>query len=150
MAVLRERPYAQFNFLVEFGDGDSGSVEAGFTEVSGLDAHLDVIEYRVGNSKTSEPVKLTGLSRVADVTLKRGLIGSLKLWQWFTEVRAGDPNSVRNVTIHLLDEERTGPAVTWKLRNARPVRHVSGPLVATGSDIAIEELVLSYERLDVE
>lgn len=69
MAVTRDHPYTQFNFLVDFGDG-GGGVEAGFAEVSGLDAHLDVIEYRNGNSKVNEPIKLAGLSRVGDVTLE--------------------------------------------------------------------------------
>lgn len=149
MAVIRDRPYSQFNFLVDFGEGSEG-VDAGFSEVSGLDAHVDVIEYRTGNSRFSEPIKITGLSRVTDVTLKRGLIGSLTLWQWFADVRAGDPNAPRTVTIQLLNEERTEPVLSWRLLQARPVKHVSGPLVANGSELAIEELVLSYERLDLE
>lgn len=150
MAVQRDHPYAQFNFLVDIGDGDTGSVQAGFAEVSGLDARLDVIEYRAGNSKSREPMKLTGLSRVSDVTLRRGLIGSLGLWQWFAAARAGDSDAVRNVTIHLLDEHGNDPVITWKLTRARPVRHVSGPLEGAGTDLAMEELVLSYDRLDIE
>lgn len=150
MAVPRDHPYAQFNFLVDIGDGDAASVQAGFSEVSGLDAHIDVIEYRNGNSRFDEPMKLTGLSRVGDVTLRRGLIGALNLWQWFTQVRSGDPNAVRDVTIRLQDEQRADDVVVWKLSRARPIRHVSGPLAGAGTDLAIEELVLSYERLDVE
>ena len=149
MAVFRDHPYPQFNFLVDLGNGSDG-VDAGFAEVSGLDAHVDVIEYRAGNSKVNEPLKITGLARVGDVTLKRGVIGSLTLWQWFAEVRNGDPNAVRDVTIHLLNEERDGPVMSWRLHRARPIRHVSGPLDAAGTDVAIEELVLSCERLDVE
>lgn len=149
MAVMRDHPYTQFNFLVDFGDGGD-TVDSGFAEVSGLDAHLDVIEYRNGNSKVNEPIKLTGLSRVADVTLRRGLIGSLTLWEWYTQVREGDPNAPRTVTIQLQNEDRSETAMAWRLLRARPVRHVSGPLVAVGTDVAIEELVVSYERLDLE
>lgn len=149
MAVLRDHPYTQFNFLVDLGSGTDG-VDAGFAEVTGLDTHVDVIEYRTGNSKVNEPMKITGLTRVGDVTLKRGVIGSLSLWQWFTEVRTGDPNAVRTVTIQLQNEDRSETVLTWRLLRARPVKHVSGPLEAVGTDIAIEELVLAYERLDLE
>jgi phage tail-like protein len=149
MAVARDHPYAQFNFLVDLGNGTDG-VDAGFAEVSGLDAQVDVIEYRNGNSKVNEPIKITALSRVGDVTLKRGIIGTLSLWEWYAQVRTGDPNSTRTVTIQLLDEQRDGPVMTWLLHGARPVKHVSGPLDATGTDVAIEELVLSYDRLDVD
>ncbi len=149
MAVVRDHPYTQFNFLVDVGTGSDGP-DAGFAEVSGLDTHVDVIEYRTGNSRVNEPMKLTGLTRVSDVTLRRGLIGSLSLWQWFIEVRNGDPNAARSVMIQLLNEDRSDVVMTWQLVRARPVKHVSGPLVASGTDIAIEELVLSCERLELE
>lgn len=150
MAVLRDHPYQQFNFLVDIGDGDTDSVEAGFAKVKGLDASVDVVEYRTGNSKVNEPMKLTGLTRVGDVTLKRGVIGSLKLWEWFEQVRTGDPNAPRTVTIRLQNEDRTDIVMAWTLERARPVRHVSGPLAANGDDLAIEQLVLAYERLEIE
>ncbi len=149
MAVSRDHPYTRFNFVVDFGDGSAGP-DAGFSEVHGLDTEVDVIEYRTGNSRNDEPMKLTGLTRVGDVTLRRGLIGTLTLWQWFEEVRSGDRNALRTVTIRLLNEDRSEPVMTWQLERARPVRHVSGPLDASASAVAIEELVLSYERLDLE
>lgn len=149
MAVTREHPYAQFNFLVDIGDGDE-SVTAGFAEVSGLDTHVDVIEYRNGNSRLNEPMKLTGLTRVGDVTLGRGMIGALNLWEWFKEVRSGSPDAARTVVIRLQNEERTETVMTWELQRARPVRHVSGPFSATESDVAVEQLVLSCERLELE
>jgi phage tail-like protein len=149
MAVLRETPYTQFNFLVDFG-ADTGSVDAGFAEVTGLDVGVEVLEYRNGNSKVNAPIKINGLTRVGDVTLKRGLIGSLTLWEWFRDVSAGIPDATRDVVIQLLSEDRSDPVMTWKLVRARPVRHVSGPLNASGADLAIEELVLAYERLELE
>jgi phage tail-like protein len=72
-----------------------------------LDTNVDVIEYRNGNSKENTPIKLTGLNRVTDVTLRRGLIGSLSLCQWFGEVRNGAQTSFRTVTIALQTEDRT-------------------------------------------
>ena len=77
MAVLRDRPYVQFNFLVDLGDGVTDGPHAGFSEVSGIGMDVAVIEYRTGNSKENNVTKLTGLNRVSNVTLKRGLIGAL-------------------------------------------------------------------------
>ena len=149
MAILRDHPYNQFNFLVDFG-ADSGSVDAGFSELQGINTEINVIEYRNGNSRVNEPIKISGLTRVGDVTLKRGLIGSLTLWEWFRDVSAGSSGATRNVVIQLLNEDRSDTVMTWKLVRARPVRHVSGPLNGSGTDLAIEELVLAYERLDLE
>ena len=149
MATLREHPYNQFNFLVDFGS-DADSVDAGFSEVTGLDVGVEVIEYRTGNSKVNEPIKINGLTRVGDITLKRGVIGSLTLWEWFRDVSAGSPDAVRTVVIRLLSEDRSDTVMTWKLQRARPVRHVSGPLNAAGTEVAMEELVIAYERLEIE
>ena len=149
MAVQRDQPYNQFNFLVDFG-ADPDSVDAGFAEVTGLDVTVEVLEYRNGNSRVNAPIKINGLTRVGDVTLKRGLIGSLTLWEWLRDVSSGSPDAARNVVIRLLSEDRSDTVMTWNLARARPVRHVSGPLNASGTDVAIEELVLAYERLELE
>jgi phage tail-like protein len=149
MAVLRERPYPQFNFLVDLGTGTEG-VQAGFQECGPIGMSVDVIEYRNGNHKENEVIKLTGLARVNDVTLRRGLIGSLDLYNWLNEIRNGDQASYRTVTIQLQNEDHTAVAMTWKLHRARIVKHVSGPLNALGCDVAMEELTLAYERLEME
>ena len=150
MAVFRERPYTQFNFLVDLGDGNTEGPQAGFTEVSGLGVAVDVIEYRNGNERENAPRKITGLHRVGDVTLKRGVIGSVDLYRWLDQIRNGDQNALRTVTIQLQSEDHATVAQTWKLLRARIVRHASGPLNARGKDVAIEEIVLACERLEME
>jgi phage tail-like protein len=150
MAVLRDRPYARFNFLVDLGTGDTSGPEAGFQECSPIATSVAVIEYRNGNDKANATRKITGLNKVRDVTLKRGIIGSLNLYQWLDQIRNGDAAAFRNVVIQLQNEDRSEIAMTWKLVNARPVRYEGPSLDAKGNDVAIEELTLSYERLDVE
>ena len=150
MAVQRDRPYTQFNFLVDLGVGEVEGPDAGFQEVSGLDSSVDVIEYRNGNYKENAPIKLTGLNRVGDVTLRRGIIGTLTLYQWFDDIRNGNQNALRTVLVHLQNEDRTAVVMTWKLLRARIVKHTSGPLNAKGTDVAIEEIVLACERLEIE
>jgi phage tail-like protein len=149
MAVQRDRPYSQFNFLVDLGGGDTDGPDAGFQECSPIASEVAVVEYRNGNDKENSLHKLTGLSRVADVVLRRGLIGSLSLFEWFNEVRNGG-DVRRTVRIQLLNEDHTEPVLTWTLLRARIVKWSAGPLNAKGSDVAIEEMVLAYERLEVE
>lgn len=150
MAVLRDRPYAGFNFLVDLGTGDTDGPEAGFQECSAISTSVDVVEYRNGNDKENDPRKLTGLARVSDVTLRRGIIGSLALYQWLDQVRNGDPTAMRTVVIRLMNEDHTAAVMSWKLLRARIVKHTSGPLNAMGTDVAMEEITLAYERLELE
>jgi phage tail-like protein len=150
VAVLRDLPYTQFNFLVDLGIGQTDGPEAGFQECSGISMSVDVIEYRNGNDRENSPRKLTGLAKVSDITLKRGIIGSLGLYKWIDQIRNGDQSALRTVTIQLQNEDHTAIVMTWKLLRARIVKHTTGPLNAKGTDVAMEELTLAYERLELE
>jgi phage tail-like protein len=151
MATLRERPYVQFNFLVDLGTGNTNGPQAGFQEVSGIGMEVTVSEYRAGNHKENSVMKITGMNKSTDVTMKRGVIGSLDLYQWLNDIRNGDQvNGLRNVTIQLQSEDHTAVVATWKLMRARIIKHTSGPMNAKGTDVAMEELVLAYERLEME
>ncbi len=148
MAELRDRPYSQFNFLVDLATGDTDSVLAGFQEVSGLGMEITVAEYRNGNEKDNAPRKITGTYKVPDVTLKRGVIGSLDLYQWLDDVRNGSQDALRNITIQLQSEDHSDVAMEWKLNNARPIKYTGPSLSAKGTDVAVEELVLACERIE--
>jgi len=150
MAVKRDRPYVQFNFLVDLGNGVTEGVDAGFQECSGIGMEVTLSEYRNGNEKENSVRKITGLNKSTDVTLKRGVIGSLNLYEWLNQIRNGDQNAMRTVTVHLQNEDHTAIVQTWKLLRARIIKHTSGPLNAKGGDVAMEELVLAYERLEME
>lgn len=150
MAVLRATPYVQFNFLVDLGTGNTDGPEAGFQEVSGLGMEVTVSEYRNGNEKENAVRKVTGMNKVTDVTLKRGVIGSLNLYQWLNQIRNGDQGAARTVVIQLQNEDHSAVVATWKLLRARITKHTSGPLNAKGTDVAMEEMTLAYERLEME
>lgn len=150
MAVLRDRPYVQFNFLVDLGTGTTSGPEAGFQECSNIGMEVTVAEYRNGNFAENSVRKITGLNKSTDVTLKRGVIGSLNLYQWLDDIRNGNQLAERTVKIQLQSEDHTAVVQTWKLLRARIIKHVSGPLNAKGTDVAMEELTLAYERLEME
>jgi phage tail-like protein len=150
MAVLRERPYVQFNFLVDLGTGDTEGPEAGFQECSTIGMEVTVAEYRNGNEKENSVRKLTGLNKATDVTLKRGVIGSDNLYAWLNDIRNGNANALRTVRVHLMSEDREETVQTWSLLRARIIKYVSGPFNAKGTDVAMEELTLAYERMEME
>jgi phage tail-like protein len=150
MATPRDRPYVQFNFLVDLGDGVTEGPQAGFQELSGIGMEVTVSEYRNGNHKENSVMKVTGMNKQTDVTGKRGIIGALNLYRWLDQIRNGDQSAMRTVIISLQNEDHTAIVMTWKLLRARIIKHTSGPFNAKGTDVAMEELVLAYERLEME
>ena len=144
MAVQRDNPYLNFNFLVDLGLGE----EMGFSEVEVPSGEIEVIEYREGGDRVNSARKLPGLAKYPNVTLKRGITGRTDLFEWWKSVRDGQVQR-RNVTITLLDEQRQA-VLRWHLRNAFPVK-IEGPsLNASGNEVAIETLELAHEGLEVE
>jgi phage tail-like protein len=153
MAKKRDRPFAQFNFLVDLKDPDkvsADSIEAGFSECSGIGMETTVSEYRCGNSKENGVMKITGLNKSSDVTLKRGVIGSLDLYTWLDQIRSGSELALRDVNIKLRSEDHTETVLSWTLQRARIIKYTCGPLNAKGTDVAMEEMVLAYERLTMD
>lgn len=149
---MREVPYAQFNFTVSWDGLDANSVNAGFQEVAGLGIEVTVAEYRAGNWKENSVRKITTMYKVPDVTLKRGVIGAPELWKWVEAVRDGSQAQLKTVTIRLLPEDRNPdtPVQEWILHRARPMKYTGPALNGKGTDVAIEELVLSCERVEMK
>lgn len=142
-SISRNDPFTCGNFQVEI----QGISASSFSEVRGLEVSIDVVEYRAGDAKLNTEQKLPGLYKVTDVTLKRGLTRDLALWNWITNAMAGNVNRA-DVLIRLLDQSEN-PVLTWKLRNAWPCKW-NGPVLNAGcSDVAIEELVLCHEGLEL-
>jgi phage tail-like protein len=101
-------------------------------------------------SKREDGVKkVVGLNKAAQVTLKRGVVGAPQLKRWLDEIDGGKQKAGRTVHLQLQSEDHS-ITQRWKLVNARIIKHVSGPFNAKGTDVAMEELVLAYERLEME
>ena len=145
----RATPYAQFNFTVSFANVPDSQF-AGFQECSNLAQEVTIAEYRNGNDPQNHVRKVPGLNKVTDVTLKRGVVGTREFFDWITQVREGQVEAaVQDVTIALNTEDHATAVFTWTLRNARITKHQMGPLNAKGTDVAMEELTLAYEWLDL-
>lgn len=147
----RTIPYAAFNFIVELNGGrDANSLIGGFSEVTGLTTEFTMAEYRNGNEKLNRVRKLPGIYKVGDVTLKRGVINSQDYWDWIAQTRAVGHVSKREVVITLRDEAGS-PVQKWTLSGVTPMKY-TGPQLNSkgGTDVAIEELVLSAEDINFE
>jgi phage tail-like protein len=145
--MAREVPYGVFNFLVSF-DGDDRAF-GGFSDASGLGTELTVAQYRNGSDPENHVRKVPGMHKVNDVTLKRGIINSATLWDWFKDVHRNGVAASKNVTITLLDEARDA-VQRWELLGCYPMKY-TGPTLAAkgGEDVAMEELVLAVEAFNV-
>ena len=150
MAVMRDRPYSNFNFLVDIGTGETASPSAGFCEVILPASTIDVIEYRTGNEKESATRKIPGRARYGNVILKRGVIGDLDLYQWWSDTRNGDINSFRTVRVSLQNEDRTEVVLRWIFLRAWPTRYEFSPLEGKGKETLVEVLELAFERMEME
>ncbi len=134
------RPQPEFNFKAKIDDIG----EMSFKEVSGLDMEFDVIEYRAGDSKDFTKVKMPGLRKSGDITLKKGIFVSDKPFcDWIGEVKMNTIKR-RAVTISLLDESGS-PVQSWKRTNDWPKKTTLEAFKADGSNVAMETLILVHE-----
>jgi phage tail-like protein len=149
MAVMRDRPYANSNFLVDFGEEDSRSVTAGFAEVIFPEFMIDQGDRRKGEpakSQVAEPTDATASNRLV---LRRGLIGALDLYAWWNSARHGKAPKRRTVKIELLSEDHSTVVLTWHFRNVHPVSLTYSPLRAMEGGIVMESVELAFESMEM-
>ncbi len=141
-------PLTTLHFHVSWGDSQNTS---SFSEVSGLTMEADAVDYRGGDDKSLSVMKIPGLRKYGNVTFKRGIVpaeSGAGLVDWYSSISAGSVDR-RTVTVSLLNEERK-PVMTWKIRNAWPVK-IEGPgLKGSGNEIAIESMEIVHEGVEVE
>lgn len=133
-----------FHFQVDWG----GS-KLGFSEVTGLNIEVQPIEYRDGLSPEYSPVKMPGLKKYGNITLKRGVFkGDNDYHDWLATIKLNQTER-RDITISLLDEEHA-PVMVWKVVNAWPTKITSPDLKATGNEVAIEQLEIAHEGITID
>lgn len=133
-------PHGRFNYKVEI----DGLAAGGFSEVTGFDASIDVIEYREGDM-VQTPMKLPGLKKYGNITLKQGLVDSMVMYNWMLEGLTGAVNR-KTITITLLDI--TGaPAASWQVINAWPLKYTAPDFNATSSEVAVESVEIAHEGM---
>ena len=137
-------PLVKFHFQVEWG-----GTKIGFTEVTGLDVESEVVEYRDGASREYSKLKMPGMQKFSNITLKRGTFRSdNEYFSWWNTVQLNTIER-RDVTISLLNEEHE-PIVVWKIKNAWPAKVQSTDLKADGNEVAIETLEIVHEGITIQ
>lgn len=133
-------PHGKFRYKIEVQGLELG----GFSEVSGFDASIDVIEYREGD-KVQTPMKIPGLKKYGNITLKQGVADKDALYKWMATGFEKDVDR-KTVTITLLDINGE-PAASWQVINAWPTKYTAPDFNATSSEIAVEMLELAHEGM---
>jgi phage tail-like protein len=137
-------PLPKFYFKVKLGT----LPDANFQEVDGLDSETQIIEYRHGNSPVFYPIKMPGLGRVGNVTMRKGIfVKDNAFWDWYSTIML---NTIlrQTVVISLLDETGT-PQRIWTLNNAWPTKITGTDLKSEGNEVAVESIEIAYETLTV-
>jgi phage tail-like protein len=138
-------PLPKFYFSVKV---DKDLAEATFQEVSGLDVEAQIIEYRHGNSPDFSTIKMPGIKKYGNITLKKGIfVKDNKFWDWFNQIKM---NTIERqaVTISLLDEAGS-PTMVWTLKNAWPTKITGTDLKSDGNEVAVETLEIAHEGLTI-
>lgn len=137
-------PLPKFYFSVRLADD-----EARFQEVSGLNAEKKPIEFRHGDNPSFSPIKMPGLGKVGNVTLRKGVFSKdARFREWLSEIER-NTISRRTVIINLLDENGDAK-MTWTLLNAGPTKITGADLKSDGKEIAVESIELAYETMAVK
>lgn len=136
-------PLPKFHFEVRWG-----TAVLSFQEVSGLDVEAQPIEYRHGDSAVFSTLKMPGLRKFGNVTLKKGSMRSdNQFWDWFNQIKKNTIQRVP-VTISLLDEQGK-PTMVWTLSKAWPTKITGTDLKAEGNEVAIETIEIAHEGLTI-
>ncbi|RXK58336.1 phage tail protein [Lacibacter luteus] len=136
-------PLPKFHFQVQWG-----GVRIGFTEVTGLDMQVEAIEYREGSSPEYSKIKMPGMHKFSNITFKRGTVaGDSDFYKWINTINL-TVSERRDIVISLLNETHA-PVMTWKAKNAFPVKVQASDLKSDGNEVAIETLELAHEGLNI-
>lgn len=147
MAILRDDPYGAFNYKVTITPRSGDEIRGAFSDVSGLSTEVTYAEYREGTDAGNHSRRIPTTYKVGDITLKRGMIGSLDLFKWIDLVRKGDPSARATVLIELRNEGGQETIASWQLSGARPSKWTGPTLGAKSTEVAMEELTLVCEDL---
>ena len=136
-------PLPKFHFIVQWG-----GERVGFTEVTGLDIQVEPIEYREGSSPEYSKIKMPGMLKYSNITLKRGSIeADSDFYKWINTTSLNKVER-RDIIISLLNEEHS-PVITWKAKNAFAIKVQASDLKSDGNEVAIETLELAHEGLNI-
>ncbi len=137
-------PQPKFYFMVDWGS----TRNILFQEVSGLEIEAQNIEYRHGNSPVFSEIKMPGIVKNGNITLRKGIfVNDNSFWDWYNKIKMNTIER-QNVVIKLLDEGGN-PLITWTLINAWPAKISSTDLKSDGNEVSVESIEIMHEGLTI-
>jgi phage tail-like protein len=150
MAELRDRPYLNSHFLVDFGDGNAWTGSGGFSEVIFPEFVIASAKQAAGPRAQKTPGGSLAPGQSAHLILRRGAIGALDLYEWWNRTRRGKAPKRRTLKVQLLAEDQHTVVMSWHFTNVRPVALAYSPLRANESSVLIETIELAFERMEMQ
>jgi phage tail-like protein len=152
MALVRDRPYSNAHFLVDFGDGNAWAASGGFSEV--IFPEFVIPSGKRGSRAHRPPADSIVERQRSHLILKRGATGALDLYDWWNKARSGNARlgkapKGRMLTVHLLAEDLRTVVMSWRFTNARPVALAYSPLRAAETSVLIETLELAFDGMEM-
>lgn len=139
-------PMPKFRFEVDLG---SDLTKVAFQEVSGMDVENQIIEYRASNSPLFSTIKMPGIVKYGNITMKRGIfVNDNTFWNWHAEIKMNVIKR-RTVIIRLLDEAG-GTTMQWQLDNAWPTKITSTDLKSDGNEVAVDTIEIAHEMITIK
>ncbi len=143
-----------FNFAVEIKvEGMEMQIcDAAFAECDGLEMTMDVKTIREGGNNGKQ-IRLTGPMNYSSLTLKRGMTETFDLWKWI-ELMQTNPETRANAEVVIFTNDKNSDAkkkvkAKFMLSGCIPVKLKAPSLNAKDGGVAIEELQLAYESLEL-
>jgi phage tail-like protein len=151
-------PLGAFNFYISLIDSSNfvgtlvnlaaNFLVAGFSECSGLEASMEIFEYREGG-QNGFVRRFATRANHSNITLKHGVAFEYDdLWTWHYGWVQGQGTRKDGVVV-LMDDGRR-PAKVWKFKRAIPVKWLGPSLNAGQSAVAIESLEIAHEGLELQ
>jgi phage tail-like protein len=150
VSITDSQPVSSFSLgnLVLAVAGDQAT--AGFSEISGLDATMEVENYDAGGSNGAT-LRFPGRIKWANLVCKRGVLpyrdpsDTSDFWFWLQSYLDGQ-GVRKDGTITLLNEAGQ-PALVWGWQRGLPAKWTGATMNAQQSQIAIEQLEIAHEGL---
>lgn len=147
MHESRDRPCSTSHFLVDLGDGNEWTTRGGFSEVI-------FPEFVIPSGKRAPRTQKPPADAIAErqrthLILRRGVFGSLDLYDWWNKSRQGKSPKRRTLEVRLLADDHRTVVMSWRFINVRPVVLAYSPLRATETSVLIETLELAFDRMEM-
>jgi phage tail-like protein len=144
--ALNKYPYKKYNYRIEM---EKVQVAA-FSEISGFDASIDVIEYREGTEVINSPRKMPGLTKYGNVTLRWGMSEIMEFYEWVAGITNAEKSlpedRCEDITIYLQNDAHEDVA-SWLLINAWPSKYTAHDFNASSSEVAFESVEIVFEEM---